>query len=68
MGAMIAVILWLGLYPQPVFKTTAPALHHLEQTASPKQIGARPPSQAIVLSETGRRQSAASLGPKGGTP
>jgi NADH-quinone oxidoreductase subunit M len=68
MGAMIAVILWLGLYPQPVFKTTTPALHHLEQTATGEQIAARPPSKAIVLSEMGRRPSAPSVWPKGGDP
>jgi NADH-quinone oxidoreductase subunit M len=68
MGAMIAAILWLGLYPQPVFKTITPALHHLEQTAVRRQIAVRPPEQAVVLSETGRRLSAQSVWPKGGNP
>jgi len=68
MGAMIAAILWLGLYPQPVFKTITPALHHLEQTAVRRQIAARPPGQAVVLSKTGRRLSAQSVWPKGGNP
>jgi NADH:ubiquinone oxidoreductase subunit 4 (subunit M) len=68
MGAMIAVILWLGLYPQPVFKTTTPALYYLEQTANPKHIAARPPSKAMVLSESGQCSSAPSVWPKGGNP
>jgi hypothetical protein len=28
---MMVLLLWLGLYPQPVFKTTRPALIHLQQ-------------------------------------
>jgi NADH-quinone oxidoreductase subunit M len=31
---MIALLVWLGLYPQPVFNTFRPAMHHLQQTAS----------------------------------
>jgi NADH-quinone oxidoreductase subunit M len=68
MGAMVVAILWLGLYPQPVFKTTAPALHHLEQTGTRKQVVARPPAEAIVLSETGNHPPAPSVQPKGGNP
>ena len=48
MGALIAIILWLGLYPQPVLKTITPALHQLELTARPKQIVARPPADALA--------------------
>jgi NADH-quinone oxidoreductase subunit M len=33
LGAMMVILLWLGLYPQPVFKTTRPALNHLQQIA-----------------------------------
>ena len=33
LGAMMVLLLWLGLYPQPVFKTTRPALIHLQQIA-----------------------------------
>ncbi len=32
-GAMIAGLLWLGLYPQPVFNTFGPALDHLQREA-----------------------------------
>jgi NADH-quinone oxidoreductase subunit M len=68
MGAMIAAILWLGLYPQPVFKTISPALHHLEQTLTQKQIAARLPAETIVLLETHKHPSARSVGPKGDKP
>ena len=30
---MIAGLLWLGLYPQPVFNTFAPALDNLQREA-----------------------------------
>jgi NADH-quinone oxidoreductase subunit M len=68
MGAMIAAILWLGLYPQPVFKTISPALHRLEQTLTQTQIAARLPAKTIVLSETHKHPSARSIGPKGDKP
>jgi NADH-quinone oxidoreductase subunit M len=43
LGSMMVLLLWLGLYPQPVFKTTRPALNHLQQIApitpqSPEQV------------------------------
>ncbi len=31
-GVMAASLLWLGLYPQPIFNTFSPALHALEST------------------------------------
>jgi NADH-quinone oxidoreductase subunit M len=66
MGAMIVAILWLGLYPQPVFKTTTPAIYHLEQTVTRKQVPAQPSVTAMVWSETGSRRSLRSVRPKGG--
>jgi NADH-quinone oxidoreductase subunit M len=68
MGVMIAAILWLGLYPQPVLKTISPALQHLEQTLTPKQIVTRMPAKMIILSETHKRLSAQSVGSKGDNP
>lgn len=68
MGAMIVVIFWLGLYPQPVFKTITPALHHLEQTVTRKQIAVRSPAKMIDLSETAKRPPAPSAWPKGDHP
>jgi NADH-quinone oxidoreductase subunit M len=68
MGVMIAAILWLGLYPQPVFKTISPALHHLEQTLTRKQIAARPPEKTIVLAKTHKPSSVQSVWPKGDNP
>jgi NADH-quinone oxidoreductase subunit M len=35
LAAMIAAIIWLGLYPQPVFETTKASLEYLESAASP---------------------------------
>jgi NADH-quinone oxidoreductase subunit M len=68
MGAMIAAILWLGLYPQPVFKTVTPVLQRLEQTATPKQIVVQSTSQAIVLSAKDRRPPSQPVRPKGDNP
>jgi len=34
LGALIVVTLWLGLYPQPVFDTAAPAMAHLQALAA----------------------------------
>ena len=68
MGVMIAAILWLGLYPQPVLKTISPALQHLEQTLTRKQMAARLPAKTIILSETHKRMSAQSVGPNGDNP
>lgn len=31
---MIVALLWLGLYPQPVLNTFAPAMHHLQREAN----------------------------------
>jgi len=33
MGAMIIVIVWFGLYPQPIFDTARPALEKVEENA-----------------------------------
>jgi NADH-quinone oxidoreductase subunit M len=34
LGSMIAILLWLGLYPMPVLNTFRPAMHILEKNAS----------------------------------
>jgi NADH-quinone oxidoreductase subunit M len=68
MGAMILTILWLGLYPQPVFKTTDPALHHLEQTVGRRMTAALPDQKEIDLPEKGRRPSVQSAHLKGDNP
>jgi NADH-quinone oxidoreductase subunit M len=47
MAAMIVIMVWLGLYPQPVLDTTAPALDHLERTAiTAEATPPAPPTQA----------------------
>jgi NADH-quinone oxidoreductase subunit M len=33
MAAMIVLLVWLGLYPQPVFNLAQPALEGLQQLA-----------------------------------
>jgi len=48
MGALIAVILWLGLYPQPVLNTTRPVLRRLEQTVTVRQMSAAADAKLIV--------------------
>ncbi|MEJ2727111.1 MAG: NADH-quinone oxidoreductase subunit M, partial [Deltaproteobacteria bacterium] len=68
MGAMIAAILWLGLYPQPVLKTINPAVHHLEQTVTRKQVAARSPAPLIGLSEKNRQPAVQSVWPQGDNP
>jgi NADH-quinone oxidoreductase subunit M len=68
MGAMIAAILWLGLYPQPVFKAISPALHHLEQTLTRKPLTAWPAASAIVLSGTNSRPAVQPVWPQGDNP
>ncbi len=35
LGAMIAISIWLGIYPQPVFDAAAPALHALQASVAP---------------------------------
>jgi hypothetical protein len=41
MAAMIAALVWLGLYPQAFLKTAAPVLHDLQQVAEPFRVVGR---------------------------
>jgi NADH-quinone oxidoreductase subunit M len=50
LGAMMVFLIWLGLYPQPVFKTIRPALNHLQHIAS---ITTRPPARHFTKPEFG---------------
>jgi NADH-quinone oxidoreductase subunit M len=38
-GSMAVLLLWLGLYPQPVLKSFEPSLHWLEQAVSRPVVG-----------------------------
>jgi NADH-quinone oxidoreductase subunit M len=38
---MIALLVWLGLYPQPVFNVFRPALTHLQQVVSQTNVVGR---------------------------
>ncbi|MEJ2536486.1 MAG: proton-conducting transporter membrane subunit, partial [Calditrichia bacterium] len=42
MGAMIIVIVWFGLYPQPIFDTARPALEKVEENAIISVVPDRP--------------------------
>ncbi len=35
---MMLILLWIGLYPQPLFKTFEPAMRKLQQLAAPKPV------------------------------
>jgi NADH-quinone oxidoreductase subunit M len=41
MAAMIATLIWLGFYPQPVFDTARPGLGNLQQLAAGRTAAAR---------------------------
>jgi len=45
MATMIIVLLWLGLFPQPLLDTTLPVLRHLSQTAATVQIAEAAPAE-----------------------
>jgi NADH-quinone oxidoreductase subunit M len=38
LGLMMALLLWIGLYPQPVLNTVRPSLAAVQQSAFPKEI------------------------------
>lgn len=54
LGAMMVMLLWLGLYPQPVFNVTRPALDHLQQSApfspQPQEAQAGETTPPLLLS------------------
>ena len=50
MAAMIVVIVWLGLYPQPVLDTARLPLQHLQQVTTQAPVSA--PATAIRPAST----------------
>jgi NADH:ubiquinone oxidoreductase subunit 4 (subunit M) len=38
MVPMMLILLWIGLYPQPLFRTFEPAMQKLQQYAAPKPV------------------------------
>ena len=40
-GVLIATIVWMGLYPQPLLKTASPALEALQRPATAAQARAQ---------------------------
>ena len=53
MATMIAVIVWLGLYPQPLFNTSRQALKQLQHNASTMQVVARSAKGVTALTSSG---------------
>ncbi len=53
MVPMMAILLWLGLYPQPVLRTFEPAMHKLQEYSKPRPVLTVNPS-AHTLSYEGR--------------
>jgi NADH-quinone oxidoreductase subunit M len=49
MAVMIAIIVWLGLYPQPILNTAKPALDQLQQSAAaePQPLTSMPNVQVV---------------------
>jgi NADH-quinone oxidoreductase subunit M len=41
LAPMVVLLLWLGLYPQPVFNTFGPAMHYMQQTVGQPISAAR---------------------------
>jgi NADH-quinone oxidoreductase subunit M len=54
MLAMIAVIVWLGLYPQPVLSTSQPAVMALQQYAAPATTSGPQPVTGAGYAPAGR--------------
>lgn len=69
MAALIAVIVWLGLYPQPVLNTARPALETLQQeTATAPRVNVSSLEVRDWRSELNDLQSLISKLAEGGTP
>jgi NADH-quinone oxidoreductase subunit M len=41
LAPMVVLLVWLGLYPQPVFNIFRPAMIHLQQSVNPNVAGQR---------------------------
>jgi NADH-quinone oxidoreductase subunit M len=65
LSAMIAAIVWLGLYPQPVFKMTKTSLEYLETIVIPESPASK--ETMIVFRDESKNKAIISLdGRKGG--
>ena len=53
LAAMVAVILWLGLFPQIVLNTASPALQHMQNTAAPTIWAQRADAPAELAADDG---------------
>ena len=61
LAAMAAPLLWLGLYPQPLFNAVRPSLAALQQRAvrAPAPVGAAMPAPATVSGSSALHAAAA---------
>lgn len=57
LAPMMAILLWLGLYPQPLLNTFRPAMHELQRSASQYLIQSNhPPDDQLAHSVHGANQ------------
>ena len=57
LAPMMAILLWLGLYPQPLLNTFRPAMHELQRSASQYLIQSNhPPDDQLAYSVHGANQ------------
>ena len=56
MATMIAVIVWLGLYPQPLLNTSRQALEQLQRNAASTQVAARSSEMVTALTTYGGKE------------
>jgi NADH-quinone oxidoreductase subunit M len=54
MAALIALIVWMGLFPRTVLNTARPALEVLQQTTAYPQSSTLPPADALWLGQVNR--------------
>jgi NADH-quinone oxidoreductase subunit M len=57
LGTLVIVIVWLGLYPQPIFDTAQPALDHLRHSAQVNPASAQRPGDTpgVIVTTAGRQ-------------
>jgi NADH-quinone oxidoreductase subunit M len=66
MAAMVAAIVWLGLYPQPVLDTAASSLTHLQRIVMTRQAMQPAPMTQVVRPELDRDRLMRPVRPDGG--
>ncbi len=54
MVPMMLILLWIGLYPQPLFRTFEPTMRKLEQYAAPQPVVTMIPGANPITLDGGR--------------